>query len=143
MPDRYVQPTGVDVTNPSPTTPPPTAPLVYSPLVEPINTVAAAGAAQTLPDPTAGSQPQSVNRLTLTAANCALTFPTPVAGKSMTLVLIQDATGGRTVTWPATVKWSGGIVPVLSTGANKVDYFTFLCTDGSTWTGFIAGQDVR
>jgi hypothetical protein len=97
MPDRYVQPTGVDVTNPSPTTPPPTAPLVYSPLVEPINTVAAAGAAQTLPDPTAGSQPQSVNRLTLTAANCAADVSRLLsAGKSMTLVLIQDATGGRT-----------------------------------------------
>ena len=45
----------------------------------------------------------SVQYLTLTG-NCTYTFPTPVAGKSFTLIQKQDGTGGRTVTWPASVK---------------------------------------
>lgn len=109
-----------------------------STLVERVNTVGAAGASQTLPDgPTA-----TIHRLTLTA-NCTLTFPTAAAGKSFTLVLVQDATGSRTVTWPGTAKWAGGTAPTLSTGANKIDYLTFVCTDGTNWAGFVAGLDLR
>jgi hypothetical protein len=105
-------------------------------LVETVNTVAAAGAAQTLPDvPTA-----TINRLTLTAA-CTVSFPTAAAGKSFTLVLAQDATGGRTVTWPGTVKWAGGTAPTLTAAAGKVDVFTFVCADGTNWLGFTAGQN--
>lgn len=58
-----------------------------------------------------------------------------------TLILRQDATGSRTVTWPASVDWSGGTAPTLSTAANAVDVITFLTVDnGTTWLGFVAGQ---
>jgi hypothetical protein len=109
-----------------------------APLQEPVNTVAATGSTETLPDITSNT----VHRLTLDA-NCTLTFPTAGAGKSFTLVLVQDATGSRTVTWPGTVKWSGGVAPTLSTGAGKIDYLTFMCTDGTNWAGFVAGLDMR
>jgi len=52
----------------------------------------------------------SVQYLTLTG-NCTYTFPTPVAGKSFILVQKQDATGSRTVTWPASVDWPGATAP--------------------------------
>ena len=33
------------------------------------------------------------------------------------LILVQDGTGSRTATWPATVKWPSGTAPTLSTGS--------------------------
>ena len=67
--------------------------------------------------------------------------PTTKAG-SFTLIQIQDATGGRTVTWPASVKWPGGVAPVISSGATDIDIFTFLTRDaGTTWYGFTGGMD--
>ena len=105
---------------------------------EAINDVGASGAAQTLPAPTSAS----MNRITL-SANCTFTFPAATAGWSFLLVLDQDATGGRTATWPAAVKWPGAAAPLLSTGASKRDVLSFACVDGSTWMGFVAAQDVR
>ena len=107
-------------------------------LQEGVNVVGTSGAAQTIPDITVAT----MNLITLTA-NCTLTFPTIGAGKSFMLVLKQDATGSRTVTWPGTVRWPGGTAPTLTTTANAVDYLSFVCVDGATWASFIAGKDVR
>jgi hypothetical protein len=41
------------------------------------------------------------------------------------LVLIQDGTGGRTVTWSAAFKWQGGLPPTVTPGAGKRDIFWF------------------
>jgi hypothetical protein len=89
---------------------------------EAVNTIAATGATETVPAPTTAT----VNVFTLDA-NCTLTFPTAAAGRSFTLVLKQDATGSRTVTWPGTVQWPAGAAPTLTTTANKRDVLTFLC----------------
>lgn len=43
----------------------------------------------------------------------------------LTLAITQDATGGRTVTWPASVKWPGGTAPTLTTTGGKKDVITF------------------
>ena len=53
---------------------------------------------------------------------------------SLTLKLIQDATGSRTVTWPAGVLWAGGAAPTLSTAAASVDIITFYW-DGTNYYG--------
>lgn len=42
----------------------------------------------------------------------------------------QDATGGRTVTFPAGVKWAGGVVPTITTDATKRDIIMFSSLDG-------------
>jgi parallel beta-helix repeat protein len=78
--------------------------------------------------------------------NCTFTFAGSTASKacSMTLILTQDATGSRLVTWPASVKWAGGVAPTLSTGASKVDVLTFVTPDnGTTWYGFLSALDLR
>lgn len=51
----------------------------------------------------------------------------PISGKcgSFTLHLTQDATGGRTLTFPSSVKWAGGTAPTLNTAANKRNKFVF------------------
>jgi len=85
--------------------------------------------------------------LTLTG-NCTFTFSSPpVSGKagSFTLILTQDGTGSRTVTWPAAVDWAGGTAPTLTTTATTgVDVITFVTVDGgTTWLGFLAGGDMK
>lgn len=95
---------------------------------------------------TAGATPTidadyPVHDFTLTA-NATFTFTGGETGwaTSFTLVLRQDATGSRTVTWPASVKWNEATAPTLSTAASAVDVLTFLTTDGgTTWLGFVAG----
>lgn len=109
-----------------------------APLTEAINTVAATGSTETLPDVTTAT----IHDLTLDA-NCTLTFPTAAAGKSFTLLLTQDATGSRTVTWPASVKWASATAPTLSTGAGKKDLLAFVCINGTNWIGTLAALDVR
>ena len=55
------------------------------------------------------------------------TAPTLTAGNviRLTLQLKQDATGSRTAAgWPASVLFSGGTAPTLTTTANKTDYIT-------------------
>lgn len=103
---------------------------------ENVNAVGTSGTTQTLPDVTSNT----IHRITL-SANCTLTFPTAAAGKNFTVVLVQDATGSRTVTWPGTVLWPGGTTPTLTTAASKRDVFTFLCADGTNWLGFTAGKN--
>jgi collagen type VII alpha len=82
----------------------------------------------------------SVQILTLTG-NVTYTFPTPVAGKSFILVQKQDATGSRTVTWPASVDWPSATAPTLTATALRADKFVFTAIDGSNWLGSVAGQN--
>ena len=68
--------------------------------------------------------------------NRALTLSNLPSGKVvyLTLEIIQDGTGSRTVTsWP-TIKWIGGAAPTLSTTAGAIDLITFRW-DGTTLFG--------
>jgi hypothetical protein len=67
-------------------------------------------------------------------------------GRAMTITLIvqQNATGGYTPAWGNTIYWAGGQVPPASTGANKIDMWTFTTYDGgSTFIGTLAVKDAR
>lgn len=67
---------------------------------------------------------------------------TPENEYKIVISVVQDATGSRTVTWPASVKWSGGTSPVLSTGANALDIITLQTFDsGTTWYGVLLGSN--
>jgi hypothetical protein len=77
--------------------------------------------------------------LTLTG-NCTFTFPTATTGESFTLFLRQDGTGGRTVTWPANVRWPGGTAPTITSTASRQDKFIFTA-DGTNFYGSNAGQN--
>lgn len=79
------------------------------------------------------------NNVTYTFANSAVN-----KASSFTLKIVQDAAGsGYTVTWPASVDWPSATAPTLTAGANTVDVFVFYThTNGSTWYGFTAGQNL-
>jgi hypothetical protein len=81
----------------------------------------------------------TVQILTLTG-NCTFTFPTATAGRSFILLLKQDGTGSRTVTWPAAVKWPGATAPTITSTASKLDKYIFTA-DGTNWYGSNAGQN--
>ena len=63
------------------------------------------------------------------------------AGDKFMIRVLQDGTGGHSVTWWSTIKWAGNVVPTLS-AANKADLLGFLCTGTNTYDGFIVGQDI-
>lgn len=82
----------------------------------------------------------NVFNMTLTG-NTIFTFSGAVASRacSFALYLTQDATGNRTVTWPASVKWSGG-APTLTATANATDVLVFeTINGGTTWFGSLVG----
>jgi hypothetical protein len=84
----------------------------------------------------------SVQNLTLTGS-CVFTFPSATAGRSFLLILRQDATGSRTVTWPTVtdiVRWPGGTAPTLTSTASRVDVFAFTA-DGTRWFGRTIAQN--
>ena len=59
-----------------------------------------------------------------------------------TLRVVQGASA-YAITWPAAVDWPGAGAPTLSSGNGDVDVFAFFTTDGgTTYYGFIAGQDL-
>ena len=73
--------------------------------------------------------------LTLANASITITFSNPPASGnaySFTLHCKQDATGSRIITWPASVKYPNASTPTMSTGANKIDVFSFFTLDGGT-----------
>lgn len=74
----------------------------------------------------------NAQKVTMTG-NCTFALSKFNSGKTITLRLLQDATGSRTYTWPATVKWEGGVAPTGS-GANKTDIVQ-LYFDGTNYIG--------
>ena len=95
---------------------------------------------------TVNSRDGTVFSHTLTE-NTTFTFSNPAAsGKAsgFTLKIVQDASAsGYTVTWPAAVDWPNGTAPTLTGTASAVDQFVFYTHDGgTTWYGFLAGQDL-
>jgi hypothetical protein len=80
----------------------------------------------------------TVQILTLTAS-CTFTFPTATAGKSFMLLLKQDGSGSKTVTWAGSVRWPSNTAPSITSTANKGDKFVFTA-DGTYWWGSVSGQ---
>jgi hypothetical protein len=70
----------------------------------------------------------------LGATGRTVTFANPVSGQVYRFIIIQDATGSRTITtWPS-VKWAWGSSPTLTTTGDKIDIVTLLYA-GTTYYG--------
>jgi hypothetical protein len=75
----------------------------------------------------------TVQTVTLTG-NCTFTMPTATAGKSFIIIIVQDATGGRTATFTS-VKWPGGTAPTITTTASTGRDIISFFSDGTNWYG--------
>lgn len=83
--------------------------------------------------------------LTLTGSITISPSNVPANGRiwSGTIVAKQDATGGRTITWPTGIKWPGGSAPPATTTANAIDIWSLMTYDGgSTWVGSLTVKNV-
>jgi len=75
-----------------------------------------------------------VAKLTL-GGNRTLSAPsgtTPAAGQFASLLIIQDGTGSRTITWNAVYEFAADTAPTLTATANLGDVFTFRY-NGAKW----------
>lgn len=74
-------------------------------------------------------------------ASSTIAVSNGVNGQQFTVVLVQDGTGSRAVTWFSGIKWAGGSPPTLTTTINKADIFTFKQTAAGAYYGMVAGQN--
>jgi hypothetical protein len=75
--------------------------------------------------------------------NRTLAVTGDVVGQQFSLILKQDGTGSRTVTWWSGIRWAGGSAPTLTITAGKWDSFVFKKVDSSpTYIGYITGQNI-
>lgn len=81
-----------------------------------------------------------IQLVTLTG-NPTLAVQDEADGQTFVIILKQDGTGSRTVTWWANIIWVNGVVPTLTTTASKYDVFAFIRI-GSSYLGFIVGQNL-
>lgn len=70
-------------------------------------------------------------------ANTVLTFSNPVAGMRYRLLVKQDPTGSRTLTFPAAVKFPSTGQATIASAANDISE-VFLTYDGADYFAFIA-----
>ena len=76
-----------------------------------------------------------IHRLKLTA-NCTLTLNNMRTGATYYLELMQDTTGSRTITMPASVVWGSAGAPTLTTTASRKDIIG-LFYNGVKAVGFV------
>lgn len=84
---------------------------------------------------------KSIHFVTLTNTTY---FPTPsgiAAGQSFTVILRQDATGGRAVTFQNTWNFPSGSIPTITTNASATDVLS--CIVGPYGTNVLAVQNAR
>jgi len=75
---------------------------------------------------------EDVAKVTL-AGNRTLAAPTnATTGQFISLLIIQDGTGSRTLTWNAVYEFASDTAPTLTTTANLGDVFVFRY-NGSKW----------
>jgi hypothetical protein len=78
-----------------------------------------------------------IQKLAMVANITTLTLSNPLTrGSIYVLELVQDGTGGFTITWPGSVLWGDAGAPTLS-GANKTDIVN-LYWNGTSYIGTYA-----
>jgi hypothetical protein len=70
----------------------------------------------------------------------ALNLANMFNGSKLEITLKQDGTGGRTVTWFNNIRWQLGVVPTLTTTANKEDVFLIEQRAPNDYRGYVIGQ---
>lgn len=71
------------------------------------------------------------------SANSVVTFSNATASKGQGFVLELTISSAAVLTWPASVRWAGGVVPTLPNGVHMLGFVTF--DGGTTWRGVVGG----
>ena len=79
--------------------------------------------------------------VTLGATGRTLTFSNPIPGAIVTVRVIQDATGSRTITTYTNVVWASATAPTLTTTAAAYDVLRFVYDSVlAKWIGETVGK---
>lgn len=81
----------------------------------------------------------NVQEVTL-GGNRTLALSNDADGHKFMIILTQDGTGSRTVTWWSNIEWQDGNVPTLATAAGDSDVFGFLRVSSTRYLGFVVSQ---
>ena len=79
----------------------------------------------------------NVQKRIVNATGTLVTPSNAVAGMTLILILKQDGTGSRVITWPTNFHFPGGTEPLLSTAANAIDVWSGVY-DGTNWLGALS-----
>lgn len=77
----------------------------------------------------------NIQTITLTSS-CTFVFSNPKSGATYQIIISQDTTGSRAITWPV-IHWAGKSVPTLTGTANSKDIVT-ITYDGTNYNGLIS-----
>lgn len=69
--------------------------------------------------------------------NTTFAFSNTKDGEDISIAITQHASSAKTVTWPS-IRWSGGVAPVMSVGLSKVDVYTFTKINGVFYGAVVA-----
>ena len=75
---------------------------------------------------------QDVAKVTLAGNRTLSSATSGTTGQFISLLIIQDGTGSRTLTWNAAYEFAADTAPTLTTTASKGDLFVFRY-NGSKW----------
>jgi len=82
------------------------------------------------------------NYITATlTGNVTITVSNMRVGTTYVLIITQDATGGRSIGWPAGVRWPGGATPTPVTTANRVTVYTLTPYSSTILLGSMPGTN--
>lgn len=76
------------------------------------------------------------------AGDPTFTFSNIPDGAWLKVRIVQDGTGSRSVTWPGTAKWPGGVEPTLTTTGAAIDILSFV-SDGTNLEAFGFAADIK
>lgn len=71
------------------------------------------------------------------SSNATFTFSNATASVGQGFIVYLTISSAAVPTWPASVKWPGGVVPTLPNGLNEIGFTTK--DGGTTWMGHIGG----
>jgi len=91
--------------------------------------------------PTIDADEGEIFLITLTGNITGLKIINPYQGRKVTIIFLQDGTGGRTVAWTTTVKLAGAAA-IGGDQANEYSTITLVYT-GSVWVEIARTSDVR
>jgi hypothetical protein len=69
------------------------------------------------------------------SGNTIFTFSNTTEAKTITVVL-TNTVGNFAVTWPAGIRWTAGVAPVMVLGARS-DLYTFVMINGIIWATYV------
>lgn len=80
-----------------------------------------------------------IHVLATTTGNTTWTFPSPSSTEAHALTLELTNGGVFTQTWPAGMRWTGGVAPTLT--ASGTDILVFTKAGTANWRGYLSSKD--